>query len=158
MHIQDLVRFNSKGKEQLPPLMDSPPYNNNETKTTFGDSSHVTCFNDNNNIVDDRFENPMLTSSYSSNPSYDTISWTQNLSHQSTQIGNSSQSSEESMLKMLIENNETKNQKDQECNYDVDIDISTMIYNDEMFLSSYVSEEYSSASIGHFDNGCLWNF
>ncbi|XP_058773228.1 NAC domain-containing protein 92-like [Vicia villosa] len=162
MQIQDLARFNSNGKEQLPPLMDSSPYNNNETKTTIGDSSHVTCFNDNNNIVDDRFENPMLTSSYSSNPSYDTISpvsWTQNLSHQSTQIGNSSQSSEESMLKMLIENNETKNQKDHhECDYDVDIDISTMMYNNEMFQRSYVNEEYSSASMGHFDNGCLWSF
>lgn len=162
MQIQDLARFNSNGKEQLPPLMDSSPYNNNETKTTIGDSSHVTCFNENNNIVDDRFENPMLTSSYSSNPCYGTISpvsWTQNLSHQSTQIRNSSQSSEESMLKMLIENNETKNQKDHhECDYDVDIDISTMMYSNEMFQRSYENEEYSSTSMGHFDNGCLWSF
>nr|QSD99862.1 NAC family transcription factor [Melilotus albus] len=180
MHIQDLVTFNSIGKELLPPLMDSSPYNSETKTTTIGDSSHVTCFNDpnliddnqrtqdNDNNIVDSFETPMLASSYSSNPSYDNISpasWTPTLSHQSTQVGNSQSSDffmvqEQSMLKMLIENNgtskRTKNQKAQE--YDFDVDISSMMYNNEMFQRSYVSEEYSSASIGHFDTSYLWNF
>jgi hypothetical protein len=183
MHIQDLASFNSIGKEQLPPLMDSPP-NNSETKNTIGDSSHVTCYNDpnligynqrtqkdnDNNIVD---ETPMLASSYSSNPSYDNnnnispASWTPTtMSHQSKQIGNSHSSDcfmvqEQSMLKMLIDENngtstKTKNQKAQECDFDVDI--SSMMYNNEMFQRPYVSEEYSSSSIGHYESGYLWNF
>lgn len=171
MHIQDLVRFNSIGKE-LPPLMDSSP-NNSELKSTIGDSSHVTCFNQNliedsqriqNDNIIDSFESPILTSSYSysSNP-YDnnisSASWTQNLSHQSTQVVNSKSSDcfmvqEQSMLRMLIENHgtstKTKFEKDQECDFDVDI--SSMIYNNEMFQ---VNQEYS---IGHLDNGFLWNF
>jgi len=140
MHIEDLVRFNSIGKELLPPLMDSSPYNS-ETKATIEDSSHVTCFNepnlidehrstqDNDNNIAGSFDTPMLTSSYSSNPSYDNISpisWTPSLSHQSTQVGNSQ-------------------------SFDVDISY-------EMFQRSYVNEEFSSDLVGHFDTGCLWNY
>ncbi|XP_045811376.1 NAC domain-containing protein 92-like [Trifolium pratense] len=175
MHIQDLVSFNSIGKEQLPQLMDSPPYNS-ETKNTIGDSSHVTCLSDpnlidynqrtqdiDNNIV---YETPMLASSYSSNPSYGNsispTSWAPTLSHKSKQIGNSHSSDcyivqEQSMLN---ENNgtstKTKNKKAQECDFDVDI--SSMMYNNEIFQRPYVSEEYSSDSIGHFESGYLWNF
>ena len=145
MHIEDLVRFNSIGKELLPPLMDSSPYNS-ETKATIKDSSHVTCFNepnliddyqstqDNDNNIVGSFDTPMLTSSYSSNPSYDNISplsWTPSLSHQSTQVGNSQS---------------------------FDVDISSIMYSNEMFQRSYVNEEYSSALVGHFDTGCIWNF
>jgi hypothetical protein len=68
---------------------------------------------------------------------------------------------EQSMLKMLIDENngtstKTKNQKAQECDFDVDI--SSMMYNNEMFQRPYVSEEYSSSSIGHYESGYLWNF
>lgn len=50
-HISGLVRESSFGNELrpslLPPLMDSPPYNNSDTKTTtVGETSQVSCFSD----------------------------------------------------------------------------------------------------------------
>lgn len=182
MHVQGLVRFSSYGKE-LPPLMDSSSPYNSETKTAVGESSYVTCFSNPNQTEDlrtqddivDSFENPMLASSYSSNPSnISPASWTftktapTTMCHHSTQIANqvgNSQCSDyfmyqdQSMLKMLIEGHgsstKQKNQKAQESNFDADI--SSVMYN-EMFHRSFGNQDRSSASLGHVDTGCLWNF
>lgn len=166
------VPLNSYGKE-LPPLMDDSPYNS-ETKTTIGETSHVTCFSDPNNLIEeqktqqddiivDSFETQIIgTSSYYSSKNYSDFSpasW-----NFSPQVGNLFSSDcfmvqEEPMLKMLIENHESstkyKNQKAMENDFDVDN--SSVIYNNEMFQRSF-GNQYSSASLGHVDNDLLWNF
>ncbi|XP_060672583.1 NAC domain-containing protein 100 [Ziziphus jujuba] len=91
-HISGLMRLSSYGSEYrpslLPPLMDSPPYNNENTGTsTVGKTSHVTCFSDpmedqkihpkeifdSFNIISNN-NNPLLASSSSSSNPSDIIS------------------------------------------------------------------------------------
>lgn len=170
------IPLNSYGKE-LPPLMDDSPYNS-ETKTTIGETSHVTCFSEPNNLIEeqktqeqydeiivDSFETQKIigTSSYYSSKNFSEISpasW-----NFSPQVGNSFSSDcfmvqEQSMLKMLIDNHESstkyKNQKAMEREFDVDN--SSVIYNNEMFPRSFGNNQFSSASLGHVDNDYLWNF
>ncbi|XP_057447641.1 NAC domain-containing protein 92-like isoform X2 [Lotus japonicus] len=179
------VPFSPFAKEVLlPPLMESSPYNSETTKTAIGESSHhshVTSFSDPNQTdeqrttqddIVDSLETPMITSSYSSNPSdispapWNFINVAPTVPHQSTQIAQVgiSQGSdylmvqEESMLGMLIENQgsstETKYQKAQERDFDADN--SSVMYNNQMFP---MNQEFSSASVGqHVDTGFLWNF
>lgn len=176
MHVQGLVRFSSYEKE-LPPLMDSSSPYNSETKTTVGESSYVTCFSNPNQTEDlrtqddivDSFENSMLAPSYSSNPSHiSPASWSFTKTAPTTQIANQvgnsqcldfSMYQDQSMLRMLIEDHgsstKQKNQKAQESDFDADI--SSVMYN-EMFQRSFGNQECSSASLGHVDTGCLWNF
>ncbi|XP_027359067.1 NAC domain-containing protein 100-like [Abrus precatorius] len=179
MQISGLVRFSSFGKD-MPSLMDSSPYNNYETKTVMEESSHVSSFSDPNqsedqrthNDIDNSFETPKLASSYSSNhsdisPASGTYTKTApTLSHQSTQTAHQDWNSdyfmvqEQSMLRMLIENHGSstsqKTQKDQDKDFDVDM--SYVMYNNEMFQRSFGNQEYSPVSVGHVDTGGLWNF
>ena len=181
------MRFNSFGKE-LPPLMDSSPYNS-EPRNAAGESSHVTCISDPNqsedlrthdDIIVDSFETPNLGPSYASNsnPSHDIspASWNftksapNNVSHnQSTQIAQQVRNSpcldyfmaqDHAMLRMLIENHgSSTRQKIQKAQErDFDADISSVMCNNEMFQRSFGNQEYSSAYVGHVDSGCLWDF
>ncbi|KAK7381296.1 hypothetical protein VNO78_33873 [Psophocarpus tetragonolobus] len=178
MHISGLERFSTFGKD-MPSLMGSSPQNNSETKPVMGESSQVTSFSDPNQSEDQRAKDEnivesfqsLLAPSYSSNPSdISPASWTfpksaPTMSHQSLQIGNSHCSNyfmpqEQSMLGMLIENHGSgasqRTQKAQDKDFDADM--SSVMYNNEMFLRSFVNQEYSSPSVGQVYSSGLWGF
>lgn len=181
MQIPGLVRFSSFRKD-MPPLMDSSPYNS-EGKSVMGDSSHsqaTTCFSDPNqseeqrtqdeNIVDS-FDNTMFASKYSSNnPSdiFSPASWNftkpaPTVSHQSLQFGNSQcpdyyMLQDHSMLEMLIENHGSSIQKAQDKD-SFDADMSSVMYSNEMLQRSFGNQEYPPASVGHvYTSSGLWEF
>ncbi|TKY50246.1 CCR4-NOT transcription complex subunit 7/8 [Spatholobus suberectus] len=178
IHMSGLVRFSSFGKD-MPSLMDSSPYNS-ESKAVLGESSHVSCFSDPNqsedqrtqdeNIVDS-FETLMLAPSYSSNPSdISPASWTftkaaPTVSHHTLHVGNSQCSDyymvqEQSLLGILIENHgSSTGQRTQKAqDKDFDADMSSVMYNNEMFQRSFGNQDYSSASVGHMYTSGLWGF
>ncbi|XP_062009885.1 NAC domain-containing protein 92-like [Rosa rugosa] len=77
-HISGLVRESPFGNEFrpsfLPPLMDSPPYNNSDTRTTtVGETSHASCFSDamedqkTQDDIIDSFNNNNISSSNNNN-------------------------------------------------------------------------------------------
>ncbi|RDX61899.1 NAC domain-containing protein 100, partial [Mucuna pruriens] len=178
MHISGLVRFSSMGKD-MPSLMDSSGQYNSEAKAVLGESTHFSDPNqsedlrtqDEKNIVDS-FETLMLAPSYSPDPSdISPASWTFTkpapamAHHQSLHLGNPHFSDyfmaqEQSMLGMLIENHGSstipRTQKDQDKDFDADM--SSVMYNNEMFQRSFGNQEFSPASVGHLYASGLWGF
>ncbi|XP_020219833.1 NAC domain-containing protein 100 [Cajanus cajan] len=185
MHVPKCGRFklNSFGVEpsshasQLPPLMDSSPYNS-ETRATAGELSQLTCFSDQNTHDDivESMETPMLDFSPSSRPDGDvsaSAKATLSVSNQSTQIAHQIGNSqcldycyvpqEQSMLRMLMENRGSSAMQFQKTEFsegrDFDADTSFVIYNNnDMIHNMFGNQDHSSASIGPVDTNCLWNY
>ncbi|GAU14137.1 hypothetical protein TSUD_169620 [Trifolium subterraneum] len=146
-----LVRFNSPiegtsnaNESLLPQLMDYSPYNS-ETKTTFGDFSHV------------------LNSFSIQNESM-------NISSSSKQFGaeaaqNCVLSQQEYMLRMQMENKniETNSTKIVKQDFSFgrdhfDGDISSVVYGNNMFQRWYGNQEFASTSTEPVVTDCLWNY
>ncbi|XP_061350654.1 NAC domain-containing protein 100-like [Gastrolobium bilobum] len=151
---------------QLPSLMDSSPYD-----TTTGELSQVTCFSNPNQTVDQNtqdeivsMETPILNFSSSSRP-FDVSPFANQLTQIAQPIGNSQYPGyflpqEQSMLRMLMENNASvanQNQFSQGRGFDAD-DVSSLIYNNEMFHRFYGNQEHSSSSAGPENNDSPWNY
>ncbi|XP_028759988.1 NAC domain-containing protein 92-like [Neltuma alba] len=114
---------------ELPPLMDASP-----NQTEFGESSHVTCFSDpmtRDDIVDSQTGNA------------------------SSQLPNSFLGEDEQemmMMRMTTLENNGWGEFDEG-------DISSVIYNNSSSSNGMIqNQEYSSASAGPVDIGCLWNY
>nr|ALC79036.1 NAC transcription factors 59 [Manihot esculenta] len=181
-HITGLVRISSYGNELrpsslLPPLMDSSPYNS-ETRTSGGDTSHVTCFSkpmEHQNAMEDvfdSFDNPpfLLTCTSSSNISPASI-----LSSK-TSLPNSSYSPqispsfsnlqypdpalmpEQSILKMLLEDHRAKTKQSSKMELSISPDISSVLINPELMQRSFEHREAPPNSAGPIDLDCLWSY
>lgn len=149
--------------------MDSSPYNS-ETRTGFGETSHVTCFSDpmedqkTKEEMVDSFNTSILGASASSNPSY--ISSAPNSSFYSN-VGNLHYSDsvfmqDQSILKMLLENHapnmkrHTKAEFSPEAGFSTDI--SSVVSNHDVAQRSFEDQEDPSSSSGPVDIDCLWNY
>jgi len=145
MQISGLVRFGSFGKD-MPSLMDSSPFNSSEAKAVLGESS-----SHDENMVES-LETLMMasSSSYSSNP-FDVSPASWGVPHQS-HCSNHFMDEEQSMVGMVMENHGSRTHKD------FDADMSSLMYNDEMFHRSLGNQEYSSPSLGHVYTSGLWGF
>lgn len=178
-HITGLVRISSYGNELrpsslLPPLMDSSPHNS-ETRTSGGDTSHVTCFSkpmEHQNAMEDvfdSFDNPpfLLTCTSSSNISPAPI-----LSSK-TSLPNSSYSSqispsfsnlqypdpalmpEQSILKMLLEDHRSNTKQNSKMELSITPDV---VINPELMQRSFEHREAPPNSAGPIDLDCLWSY
>lgn len=147
MHIRELLRLNSFVKD--PPSL-LPPF-----------------------TEDGKSESPILVSSSSSDYSDITpATWNfPTATYQSTHIAHQMENSEhpdhflvveDSMKRMLTENLGASTKQNQKAEFprerDFDADVSSVVFNNLMVHISYENQEYSSASAGLLDTGCLWNY
>ncbi|CAJ2669008.1 unnamed protein product [Trifolium pratense] len=145
-----LGRFNSSSEgpsnaneSLLPQLMDSSF--NNETKTTFGDFSHVLN-------------------------SFSVQNETMNIPSSGKQFGavpaqNCFLSQQESMLRMQMENENIGTSSKQNVKQDFSLvrdyfdgDISSVVYGNNMFQRLYGNQEFASTSTEPVVTDCLWNY
>lgn len=182
LHIQGLTKSSSFTNDispsQLPPLMDSSPYNNHETRaTSINETSHVSCFSNpmegqrtrGDEIAADSFNNSLLASSSSSNPQSDIISPASFLMSKSP-VSNSFYSNQnyanygniqypdssilmqdQSVLKILLENNEQNSKPNSTADFSQD----SVLSNQEIIQRSF---EESSGCGGPVSLDCLWNY
>ncbi|KAG8659541.1 hypothetical protein MANES_02G047801v8 [Manihot esculenta] len=181
-HITGLVRISSYGNELrpsslLPPLMDSSPYNS-ETRTSGGDTSHVTCFSkpmEHQNAMEDvfdSFDNPpfLLTCTSSSNISPASIlssktslpnsSYSPQISpsFSSLQYPDPALMPEQSILKMLLEDHRANTKQNSKMELSISPDISSVLINPELMQRSFEHREAPPNSAGPIDLDCLWSY
>ncbi|MED6106983.1 hypothetical protein PIB30_009831 [Stylosanthes scabra] len=160
------VLHKSEKKMNVPQLMDpsqvtlfSDP-NNNQSD----DPNPMTHEEDNDDIIVDSFETPPFLEQPYSSSSYDSSNLdTLNLNHATWDFTknapNSNVSNHSTQIGQEIGNYfVAQNQKSKERDFDADI-FSLMYNNKEMFQMSFGNQEYyACGSLGHVDNGSLWNF
>ncbi|KAJ9147594.1 hypothetical protein P3X46_029738 [Hevea brasiliensis] len=179
-HIAGLVRMSSYGNELrpsslLPPLMDSSPHNS-ETWTSEDNTSHVTCFSkpmeDQKAKEDmfDSFDNTsfLLASTSSSSPSSVLFSKASlPNSYYSSQISpsfanlqypNSALMPEQSILKMMLENQGPNMKQDSKMELSFSPDISSVVINPELVHRSFEDQKAPSSSAGPVGLDCLWSY
>ncbi|XP_021905425.1 NAC domain-containing protein 100-like [Carica papaya] len=173
-HVSGMVRLssyeNNFSPSLLPPLMDSSPYNSDTRTTTVGESSHVTCFSDametQRKVQEDTidtFNTSFLPSSSSSNPNSATLPASLLISKTlhpnsfycnqilQTHYPDSVMNQEQSILKMLIENQGVNSRRNPKSELSQD----SMVSSHELIQSSL---EDPSTPAGPVDLYCLWNY
>lgn len=173
-HVSGMVRLssyeNNFSPSLLPPLMDSSPYNSDTRTTTVGESSHVTCFSDGMETqrkvqedTIDTFNTSFLPSSSSSNPNSATLPASLLISKTlhpnsfycnqilQTHYPDSVMNQEQSILKMLIENQGVNSRRNPKSELSQD----SMVSSHELIQSSL---EDPSTPAGPVDLYCLWNY
>ncbi|GLU01886.1 hypothetical protein SLE2022_191670 [Rubroshorea leprosula] len=175
IHISGLVRLSPYGNEfrpsVLPPLMDSSP-NNNETRIAGRNTSHVTCFS--NPLEDHKaqdvmsnFNTSLLPSSSSSNPSdispvsvlLSASLQNFSLAHQiipsieNLQYSESFLMQDQSILKMLLENEGENMRRNAKAEFSQDSGVS----NPELIQRPFDDQDLSG-SAGPVNLDCLWSY
>ena len=180
-------RLPTPASSLIPPLMDSSSSRTTPGElsqvTCFSEPNQADDRNNTHDDIVDSRETPILNfSSASSIPippsDISPASWgfakeaPAVPNHQSTQIahqiGNSqcqpdySVPQEPSMLRMMTENHGSSARQNQKAESsqgrDFDVDISSLLYNNDMFYRFFGNQEHSSASAGPVDIGNLWNY
>lgn len=182
IHISGLVRMSSYGHElgssQLPPLMDSSPYNDNTGANIIGDTSHVTCFSNPMESLIDSFNTPLLTSSSAStNPSdtshasylFSKISLPDSI-YTSQIVPNivnleypdSALIQDQSILRFLHENQGLNMKPNPKLEFSQETGLSTdmtsVVSNHYAGLRSFDDHEAPCTSAGPVNIDCFWNY
>nr|XP_029152485.1 NAC domain-containing protein 87-like [Arachis hypogaea] len=148
MHVpqpQGLVEFSSYENKELPQLMDSSQvtFFSSDPNNQSEDPNPITRDDDNNNddIIFDSIETPFLEQQPPYSSSYD-----------SSDLDTLNPATWD-----ISENAPTSNAS-KETDFDADM-FSLMYNNREVFQTSFENQEYYAYdSVGHVDNGSLWNF
>ncbi|CAK9186067.1 unnamed protein product [Ilex paraguariensis] len=177
-HISGLVRMSDYSNElepsNLPPLKDLSPHNG-QTRTAVAETSHVSCFS--NSMVDqkphgdiassssskpsDISNTPFLFSERSGLSSFFTPQFVPHI--ETLQFPDSFLMHDQSILRVLMENNGTNLKQNCKSEFSNDTDMSTDIGSGlsrhEMAQRPYEGEEYPiTTSAGPVDLDCLWNY
>ncbi|XP_031254215.1 NAC domain-containing protein 79 [Pistacia vera] len=161
------VENNLSSSPVLPPLMDSSPYNNSESRTTnVNETSHVTCFSEpmedqktqEEEDMMDPYNTSLLAFSSSSNPQSD-ISPVSNSFFMPTlpnlHYPDSFFMQDQSILKMLLENHGPNMKKTfSKAEFSQD----SVVSNQEAVQKSFEDHHHPSSSGGPVDLDCLWNY
>ncbi|XP_041004471.1 NAC domain-containing protein 92-like [Juglans microcarpa x Juglans regia] len=176
-HVSELGSPNSYANEShpsaFPQLVNSSPYSN-ERRTSFGETSHVTCFSDSmkdHKIKEDMvesFDTPFLAASSSSNPSY--ISSAPNSSGHYSNTGTLHypdtlfMHEQYSVFRMLLESNAPDMKRNAKGEFPPETgfstDMSSAVSNHDMAQRSFEDQEdpSTSAGPGPVDIACLWSY
>ncbi|EXB31943.1 NAC domain-containing protein 100 [Morus notabilis] len=174
-HISGLVRLSSYGNDLgpslLPPLMDSPSYDNNnnrnDMRTAVGkmtSSSHVTCFSD---PMEDQksHEKDMTETSFNNNNNNNPSSSFPFYSNQIPQsfmnlsYADSVLMQDQSVLSLLLETHATGTKRSAKTEFSHETDVSSsMVSHHDMAQRSFEDQNDPSSSAGPVDLDCLWNY
>ncbi|XP_021770843.1 NAC domain-containing protein 92-like [Chenopodium quinoa] len=143
----------------LPPLMDSSPYNNGETKAVDANPSHVTCFSHPSMVENQQFkltkQEETTTNMFNNIPcsplfrTYSRTSLTNMLSEPEMpdfQFVDSLFNQDQPMMKLLLEGKESNPTKEELPGIDMS---SSGISNHDIVNNN---------QIGPFDHDCLWDY
>lgn len=157
IHISGLTRnenfVDELQSQNLPQLLDI-----SRTET-----SHVPCFSE--ELEEKKFESQML-SPLSNSPNIQ-FSTSFISSQMPFQYPESFFMQDSSLLKFLVENNETEDETRRKQSYKTEFsqdtggistDISSVVSNHDMGQSTYEDQEYPITSAGPVDLDCLWNY
>lgn len=185
-HVPNSEVFNSSGNESsspsavvLPPLTDSPPPYNSETRTTAAELSQVTNSEPNQTVEQNThggivhsLETPGLDFSSSASP-FDAYPFGKAsispinppIAHQigDSQYPDYGYMPQEQSMRMQMGNHEASAEEIEKAELseerEFEVDISSLLCNSsDMIQRMFENEEHSSTSAGHVDTDCMWNY